>query len=231
MANDPRDPDGLAQYQGAIEAINENFPGLLPTLREAYDRRRTANEVPQSAVLTEMPREEDVVRDIIKKYDLVPRRTLNRRTMGVQVKLQGVDKETQTERPIPRTTIVREDRAATNPFLALLESQTPPLTPDSVTDSAFSIPVRQTTARAGSSEAPYRNTGAKRASRWDTPTEEEIRGTKRPTSRLIPTNPRGCWNCGGDHRYSRCTRNLKIFCFRCGEPGYTSDRCPHCNEE
>ena len=67
MTNDPRDPGGLGQYRGAIEAIFENFPGLIPTLRKAYDRRRTANEVPQTAILTEMPREDDRVRDVIRR--------------------------------------------------------------------------------------------------------------------------------------------------------------------
>ena len=76
-----------------MEAIQEIFPGLFPTLREAYERMRTADQVLQTAVLTEMPREKDLVKEIVKKYHLVPRKTQSRRTIGLQVEVVGNDKE------------------------------------------------------------------------------------------------------------------------------------------
>ncbi|KAL6419696.1 hypothetical protein ACFW04_011262 [Cataglyphis niger] len=58
----------------------------------------------------------------------------------------------------------------------------------------------------------------------------EARG-REPTRRVI-VPPRGCWNCGGQHRYSECSRPIRTpFCFRCGHPGITIRDCPQCREE
>jgi len=40
-----------------------------------------------------------------------------------------------------------------------------------------------------------------------------------------------CWNCAGfGHPFSRCPQPRKVFCFRCGTPGVTKQRCPDCNK-
>lgn len=39
-----------------------------------------------------------------------------------------------------------------------------------------------------------------------------------------------CWNCRQvGHRFSACTQNRRIFCFRCGRDAVTSRECPVCS--
>ena len=229
MAGNGRDPYGLEQYRGAMEAVQENFPGLFPTLREAYERMKTEDQVPETAVLTEMPREEDVVKEIMEKYDLVPRRIQSRRTVGLQVGVESVNKETQTERPQPRTVIIREYLPQTNPFLAMLEAQTPLSTPTDPLNFPCSATVAEPRIIQDPRQDAHRGTKSERKSSRETPTQEFRYERSRDIPKPAPKNPRGCWNCGGDHRYNKCAKVLKLFCFRCGEPGYTSDKCPYCN--
>ena len=47
-----------------------------------------------------------------------------------------------------------------------------------------------------------------------------------------PSGPIKCWNCEGfGHSFSRCSQPRKTFCFRCGTPDVTKQRCPKCNRE
>lgn len=39
----------------------------------------------------------------------------------------------------------------------------------------------------------------------------------------------GCWNCGGNHRYSSCPRPRGTFCYGCGEAGVTLKECRRCS--
>lgn len=69
-----------------------------------------------------------------------------------------------------------------------------------------------------------------------TPEEWEARqaprqGTRKaPRRREGPLHPRGCWNCGGPHRYSVCPEPRRQFCYRCGESGLTVKGCPTCGK-
>ena len=191
MSRNGRDPDGLEQYRGAMEAIQENFPGLFPTLREAYERMRTSDQVPQTAVLTEMPREEDVVRDIIERYDLVPRRAKNKRTVGLQAVVESIDKETQTERPTPRTVIVREYLPQTNPFLAMLELQTPTSTPTDPLDSPCSPSVAEPPITHNPHHDAHRSTRSERTSSRETLAQEFRFERNRAKTKPAPKNPMG----------------------------------------
>ena len=38
----------------------------------------------------------------------------------------------------------------------------------------------------------------------------------------------GCWNCSGEHFYSKCALPLRVFCFRCGIRNVTLRDCPKC---
>lgn len=41
--------------------------------------------------------------------------------------------------------------------------------------------------------------------------------------------PRGCWNCGGNHRFAACTQPRRDhFCYGCGHVGTTVKDCPRC---
>lgn len=40
-----------------------------------------------------------------------------------------------------------------------------------------------------------------------------------------------CWNCGEhDHKFRRCKKPKKIFCFKCGKSEVTSTSCPTCQK-
>lgn len=40
-----------------------------------------------------------------------------------------------------------------------------------------------------------------------------------------------CWNCGGNgHKFKKCDKPRKIFCFRCGKHNVTSLKCPECTK-
>lgn len=47
-----------------------------------------------------------------------------------------------------------------------------------------------------------------------------------------PSRPLKCWNCSEDnHGYRDCTKELKIFCFGCGETGVKKASCPKCQSK
>ena len=176
-----------------------------------------------------MPSEEDLLKDLKQEYDLVPQRLGTGRAIGVQVKMLGIDKSTQTGRPPCRTIIVYENQPLTDTILSMIETQTPPAMLTNPPEFPHPSSSRETLLPTDPIDRYQRRFWGKRSSRCVTPSDEDWSLTKKATPKPAPINPRGCWNCGGDHRYNRCPKHLKLFCFRCGEPGYTSDRCPHCN--
>lgn len=57
-------------------------------------------------------------------------------------------------------------------------------------------------------------------------------GNGSTTQRPRPSRPLKCWNCGEEnHGYRDCTKELKIFCFGCGETGVKKASCSKCQSK
>lgn len=48
-------------------------------------------------------------------------------------------------------------------------------------------------------------------------------------SDIAEKNKPFCWNCGDStHKFRKCNKPKKLFCFKCGRPDVTSTKCPEC---
>ena len=60
-----------------------NYPGFFTVLQEGHRVEKKAREVQSTVLLRDMPTDEEIMRQIIRKYDLVPCRNLSTRTIGM----------------------------------------------------------------------------------------------------------------------------------------------------
>lgn len=48
---------------------------------------------------------------------------------------------------------------------------------------------------------------------------------------VLSSNQQTCWNCRGTgHRFRQCDKPRRLFCFKCGHDGVTTNRCPKCSK-
>ena len=102
----------LQPYKSLIRKIQRHHPGFFRSLLEAQEAQRRASEVRSTAILTDVPTDEELARSLCREYNLVnrswPTRTLGTCTspQGIEVPLRCgyslscVDAQTQTD-PFP----------------------------------------------------------------------------------------------------------------------------------
>ena len=219
----------LKKYANLITILQRDYPGFFPALQKAY---LVENEK------AKMPTADDMMWEIIRKYDLVPRRSLSTRTMGVQVRSPAPDAEIQTT---CKSKYVRSQTSESiveicdaKPQMSHVSTQTYQMdsspsnslhrVPES-SDPLVALTYREDIVRSHerkSESAPI-------PSLLDLNVPKPENASTRTLEFLKETDRHGCWNCGEiDHRFSQCKLRLRQFCFGCGKPGYLSNNCTYC---
>lgn len=65
------------------------------------------------------------------------------------------------------------------------------------------------------------------------PTNFENRKPSNPTStqRNVDSSKLTCWNCHvKGHTFPNCSKDLSKFCYKCGNPNFTTKTCPKCSK-
>ena len=88
----------MKEHANLITIIQADYPGFFTVLQETHRVEKEAREVQSTVLLRDMPIDEELMREIIRKYDMVPRRNISTRTIGMQVRWSARDAEAQATR-------------------------------------------------------------------------------------------------------------------------------------
>ena len=224
----------LKDYRSFIAKVQREKPGFFTAFNEAMEAQKRANEVRQTAILTDVPTEAEFLERLREKYDLIPRHSLEPRDQATGTRTllyeTTASKATQTEGEIPTLCGGCSAGVVPEPLSAHSSSSFPSTNP-------FAFPCPNTPIYPIPSTAP-------------TP-PSPLSSRKRPAqipsllncevNPFLPANPRTleylrseatsgrvCWNCGGaGHGYPRCPHPATVFCFGCGMKGTTKIGCPN----
>ncbi|XP_033219528.1 uncharacterized protein LOC117174481 [Belonocnema kinseyi] len=216
----PEDPiRHLYEYVDLIEKIKEKRPGFFPALFEMH-----------RSIVKDLPTDSELLKKIIEKFDLVPRApTANLRTTGTQTyfKVQKPRKTIATQ-----TSIKELKTLATQTSSLLLASKTIAAQTPSPPTTHNLIPSASTTKSSTISPStalvpPESKPRICSLLSLNIPTPRNINPY---TLQFLHSTARyACWNCQEPtHKYPQCQRPLTVFCFKCGEPGFSSLNCPYC---
>ena len=91
----------LEEYQSFIARTKRDHSGFFVAFQEALGAQKEAGEVQETAVLTEVPTDEETLELLQKKYDLIPRRSPQPRDEATSTNslICMISKGTQTDVP------------------------------------------------------------------------------------------------------------------------------------
>ena len=224
----------LEEYSSFIAQTERDRPGFFTAFQEALQAQKEACEVRQTAVLTEVPTDEEIMERLRRKYDLVPRHTIHQKDEATST--VGLSRSSGTGVQTEETTGCSCHCHLVTPLRPKTQFRpNPPTSPGpSSNDPHFRppTPVRPSSSRHTSTD-PY----PKRSPTPSPPKQmPSLLNLKIPSpNRVNPqtmeflraTGEFGCWNCSeGTHRYLQCPHPRQVFCFGCGRKGVLRSPVP-----
>ena len=213
----------LQPYKKLIKKIQRDHPGFFRSLLEAPQTQRRATEVHSTAILQDIPTDEELTHALCIEYNLV-NRSWPTRTLGTNTLPQGVDVPLRCGYSLSCV----DAQTLTDPFPISAQSPTPG--PSRSRNSYRS--------RSPSRSTPYQmdpeNTAPVRKENFSRPHRSFVSDQPSPilemqVDRLRDPLPGECWNCQKfGHRYSECSEPKAYFCYKCGKPNVRVDNCPKC---
>ena len=221
----------LEEYQSFIARTERDHPGFFVAFQEALRAQKEADEVPQTAVLTEVPTEEETLELFRRKYDLVPRHSLQPRDEATSTNslVRMISKGTQTDVPL--------EASSSRPSIP---THNPLFDPHPIIKENF---VRKTPPSKKRNHSPSRpsistppnvvpitpSPKSKLPSLLDLKVPPPSQINPSTLEFLRDTAEFGCWNCGdSSHRHPQCLSPPQLFCFGCGRKGFSKASCPKC---
>ena len=228
MSENGNHPSGwgyLEEFRSFIAQTEREQPGFFVAFQEALRAQKEAGEVQQTAVLAEVPTEEETLELLRRKYDLIPRRSLQPKDEATSTAslVQTFNRGTQTD-PLPAN-----PRQPSRPLT--------PIDPHPITKENF---VRRTPVAPKNPSRPSTSTPPNVVPITPSPKSKllsllDLKVAPPPQINpctlefLRDTAEFGCWNCGDlSHRHPQCLSPPQLFCFGCGRKGFSKASCPKC---
>ena len=214
----------LQPYKKLIKKIQRDHPGFFRSLLEAQDAQRRATEVRSTAILQDIPTDEELTHALCTEYNLLVNRSWPTRTLGTNTLPQGVDVPLRCGYSLSCV----DAQTLTDPVPISAQSPTPG--PSRSRNSYRS--------RSPSRSTPYQkdheDPAPIRRENFTRPYRSSVSDPPSPVLEMQvdpPRDPRPgeCWNCQKlGHRYSECSEPKAYFCYKCGKPDVRLDNCPKC---
>ena len=211
----------LQPYKSLVKKIQRHHPGFFRSLLEAQEAQRRAGEVRSTAILTDVPTDEELARSLCREYNLV-NRSWPTRTLGTSTSPQGIEVPLRCGYSLSCV----DAQTQTDPFPISAPAPVPSRSRDTHRSRSPSrnIPYRRDT----NDPAPILRENFSRSSPRPVPDQPSPVPDMEVDSPRDPL-PRECWNCQKFGQwYSECSELKAYFCYKCGKPNVRVDNCPKC---
>ena len=210
-----------------MRTIREEYSGFFPALLAAQKAQNEALEVCSTAVLRDLPTDEEMAQQLCTEYNLV-NCSWPTRTLGTYTTPAGIDAS------LGPSVASADAQTLTDPFPIPMDTDVPgPSSSRSCSRSRFpshSRPKRPHTSdpapiRSENFSRPYRRSATRKPPPLSTADLSSPDKMCSPVPDIpVPISEQPCWNCKRfGHKYSSCPRPRSCFCYKCGRPGTRVD--------